>query len=260
MNIQLSGRRALVTGGNSGIGEAVTRALSRAGAKVAIDYVAHHKAAEALCADIERSGGEALAIEADVSQPDEVRNMFSQIDEAWGGLDILVNNAGISGRREQSWEVRLEDWRSVIEVNLYGAFYCAQEALRRMIPAESGTIINITSVQEVMPQPGYSAYAASKAGLGMLTKALAQEAASHGVRVLAVAPGPIAGTSDRGDGEQSAPFGEMLKRIPEPQRGTAEDVAHVVVLMASEAASHVTGTSVVVDGGLTLLVSSLEDG
>lgn len=259
MNIQLAGRRALITGGNTGIGAAVTRAFSAAGAKVAIDYVAHSKAAEALCNDIEQRGGEALAIEADVSQPDQVRNMFAQIDEAWGGLDILVNNAAVSGRRELGWEVRLEDWRAVIEVNLYGAFYCAQEALRRMIPAASGTIINITSVQELMPQPGYSAYAASKAGLGMLTKALAQEAVSHGVRVLALAPGAIGSSGDGLDREKNAPFGEMLKRLPAERLGTAEDVAHVAVLMASDAARHVTGTSVVIDGGLTLFVSSLEN-
>ncbi len=164
MEITLEGKRALVTGGNMGIGRAIVEAFAASGARVAINYMAHQRAAEDLCREIgAKYDRPALAIEADVS--DAERIVFAAIDEAWGGLDILVNNAGIEGSRELGWEARSEDWRHVIDVNLGGAFHCAQEALQRMVPAGSGVIINITSVHELIPWAGYSAYAASKAGL-----------------------------------------------------------------------------------------------
>ena len=191
MNIRLDQKRALVTGGNSGIGEAIVIALADAGAKVAINYVTHPEAAQLLVQKIKDQHGEAIALQADVSDPDAISQMFRHIDETWSGIDILVNNAGIDGARALGWEADIASWQKVIEVNLLGAFICAREALKRMVPQKSGVVLNISSVHEEIAWSGYSAYTASKAAVGMLTKTLAQEAAPHGVRVLAVGPGAI---------------------------------------------------------------------
>ncbi len=167
MKIQLDDKRALVTGGNSGIGAAVVEALAEAGAKVAINYVTHPEAAQALVHRIRATGGEALAIQADVSDANAVAGMFSQVDEAWGGIDILVNSAGIDGPRALAWEAEVTAWRKVIEVNLLGAYCCAQQALRRMARQKGGVILRTSSVHEVVAWGGYSAYTASKAGLAV---------------------------------------------------------------------------------------------
>jgi glucose 1-dehydrogenase len=158
---------------------------------VAINYVTHPEAADALVQTIKQKNGEAISIQADVSDPKAVGDMFRQIDAAWGGIDILINNAGIDGAHAVAWEADIAAWRKVIEVNLFGAFYCAREALKRMVPQKSGVVLSTTSVHEEIAWSGYSAYTASKAAVSMLTKTLAQEAAPHGVRVLAVAPGAI---------------------------------------------------------------------
>lgn len=260
MQIKLDGKRALVTGANSGIGAAISRELGAAGARVAINYVSHPKDAMTLAQEIEKNGGEALPLEADISQPDLVSNMFAQLDEKWGGIDLLINNAGVEGPRELGWEARIEAWRKVIEINLFGAFYCAQEALRRMVPEESGTIINITSVHERIPWTGYSAYTSSKAALSMLTKTLAQEAAPHGVRILALAPGAIRSPINRAVWESHKTLDDLLRKIPEGKLGTPEDIAKMAVILASDAARYVTGTSVFVDGGMTLFPSFTQGG
>ena len=191
MNVRLDQKRALVTGGNSGIGEAIVLALAGAGAKVAINYVTHPEAAQSLVQRIQGEHGEAIALQADVSDPDAIAQMFGRMDDTWGGIDILINNAGMDGHRAFGWDADLAAWRKVIEVNLFGAFYCAREALKRMVPQKSGVVLSISSVHEQIAWSGYSAYTASKAAAGMLTKTLAQEAAPHGVRVLAVGPGAI---------------------------------------------------------------------
>ena len=191
MNIRLDQKRALVTGGNSGIGEAISLALANAGAKVAINYVTHPEAAQSLVQRIQGEHGKAIALQADVSDPDAIAQMFGRIDQAWGGIDILINNAGTDGHRAFGWDADIAAWRQVIEVNLFGAFYGAREALKRMVPQKSGVVLSISSVHEQIAWSGYSAYTASKAAAGMLTKTLAQEAAPHSVRVLAVGPGAI---------------------------------------------------------------------
>ncbi|MDQ4061671.1 MAG: SDR family NAD(P)-dependent oxidoreductase, partial [Pseudomonadota bacterium] len=157
MNIALSGKRVLVTGGNSGLGEAMVRAFAGAGARVAINYVAHPELAEALVQDVRKRSGEALAVEADVADPDAVTKMFDQVDAAWGGLDVLINNAGIDGPRAPGWEADIAAWRRVLDINLMGAFFCAREALARMVRQKSGVILNTSSVHEVIPWSGYSA-------------------------------------------------------------------------------------------------------
>jgi NAD(P)-dependent dehydrogenase (short-subunit alcohol dehydrogenase family) len=192
MRIDLNGKRVLVTGGNSGLGAAMVRAFGAAGAKVGINYVSNPQDAEALAGALKQGGGEAITIKADVSAPEAVAEMFAALDNAWGGIDVLVNNAGIDGARAPAWDADIHAWRKVIDINLAGAFQCAREALKRMVAQKSGVIINTSSVHEVIPWSGYSAYAASKAGISMIAKTLAQEAGPYGVRVLCIAPGAIA--------------------------------------------------------------------
>jgi glucose 1-dehydrogenase len=251
MKIDLQGKRALVTGGSSGIGSAIARALARAGAKVALTYRTHPKPAEALVRTIKKSRGKAMAIEADVADPAAVASLFTQIDEAWGGIDILINNAGMDGERAMSWETDLAAWRNVIEVNLFGAFYCASEALKRMVPKKSGVVLNLSSVHEEIAWSGYSAYTASKAALGMLTKTLAQEAAPHGVRVLAVAPGAIKTPINRSVWSDPKGLKDLLKKIPLNRIGTTDEIATMVVVLVSDAASYMMGRTIFVDGGMT---------
>ena len=192
MTINLDGKRALVTGASSGLGESIARALGAAGAKVAVNYRSHPEVAEAVAEVIRKDhGGEAITVRADIADPAAVAAMLQHLDAAWGGIDILINNAGIDGPRATAWDADLTAWRQVLDTNLFGAFYCAREALKRMVPQKSGVVLGISSVHEEIAWSGYSAYTASKAALGMMTKTLAQEAAPHGVRVLAVAPGAI---------------------------------------------------------------------
>jgi glucose 1-dehydrogenase len=251
MDITLNGRRALVTGGNSGIGAAVVTALAAAGAKVAINYVTHGEAAQALVQQIQAKGGEALALQADVSRPGEVAGMFAGIDAAWGGLDILVNNAGIDGARAPAWEADVTAWRTVIEVNLLGAFHCAREALRRMIRQKQGVVLSISSVHELIAWSGYSAYAASKAAVGMMTQTLAQEAAPYGVRVLALGPGAIKTPINQRVWSDPASLRDLLEKIPLNRMGEPDEIARMVVVLVSDVASYVTGRTVFVDGGMT---------
>jgi glucose 1-dehydrogenase len=214
----LSNRRALVTGAGSGIGAAIALELAKAG--------------------------------ADVADPKAVRELFARLDSEWGGIDILINNAGIDGQAARAWEIDTDAWRSVVEVNLFGAFYCAREALRRMVQARSGVVINISSVYENIPWSGYSAYTASKAGLSMLTKTLAQEAAPFGVRVLAVAPGAIKTDINSSVWNDRKGLLDLESKIPMGRMGSPEEIARMVAMLASDQASYVTGTTVFVDGGM----------
>lgn len=145
MNIRLDHKRALVTGGNSGIGKAIALGLADAGAKVAINYVTRPETAELLVHQIKDRHGEAIALRADVSDPEAIAQMFGHLNDAWGGIDILINNAGYDGTRVFGWEADIAAWRKVIEVNLFGAFYCAREALKRMVPQKSGVVLNIST-------------------------------------------------------------------------------------------------------------------
>jgi NAD(P)-dependent dehydrogenase (short-subunit alcohol dehydrogenase family) len=251
MRIDLTGKRALVTGGSSGIGSAIAAALAAAGAKVAFTYRTHPKAAEALVRSIRGRRGRAMALEADVTDAAAVARLFGRIDEAWGGIDILVNNAGIDGKRALGWQADPAAWRQVIEVNLFGAFYCAREALKRMVPQRSGVVLGISSVHEEIAWSGYSAYASSKAAFAMLTKTLAQEAAPHGVRVLAVAPGAIKTPINRTVWGSPKSMRDLLSKIPLNRIGAPREIADMVVVLVSGVASYVTGRTVFVDGGMT---------
>lgn len=250
MEINLASKRALVTGGSSGIGAAIVRRLSADGAKVGINFGHHAEPAEALRKTITDAGGEALVLRADVADAGAVAGMFGKLDEAWGGIDILVNDAGIDGKPALGWEADPGEWRRVLEVNLFGAYHCCREALKRMVPQGKGVILNITSVHEDIPWSGYSAYCAGKAGLSMLTKTLAQEAAPHGIRVMAVAPGAIKTPINRAVWSDPEGMRDLLGKIPMNRMGEVEEVARMVAVLVSDVASYVTGTTLFVDGGM----------
>ena len=251
MDISLEGKRALVTGANSGIGASIARALASAGARVAVNHVVDPEAAAAVVADIRRQGGEASAFEADVSDARQVAAMFEALDRRWNGIDVLVNNAGVDGARAVAWEADPAEWFRVIRVDLLGPFQCAREALRRMVARKSGVILNLTSVHEKIAWGGYSAYTAAKAGLSMLTKTLAQEAAPFGVRVVALAPGAIRTPINRAVWSDPAGLADLVAKIPLGRMGEPEEVARVAAFLVSDAASYLTGSTVYVDGAMT---------
>lgn len=251
MNISLAGKRALVTGGNSGIGAAIAHELADAGAKVAINYVSHPETAQQIAETIWKKGGDAIIIAADISDPAAVETMFKTLDETWGGIDILINNAGIDGASGDGWEIGIEDWQKVISVNLLGSFYCAQQALKRMVPQKSGVVLSTSSVHETIAWTGHSAYTTSKAGLSMLTKTLAQEAAPYNVRVLALAPGAIKTSINEDVWDNPTGLKDLLEKIPLKRIGDPKEVAQMVVVLVSDVASYVTGRTIFVDGGMT---------
>jgi len=246
MELNLAGKRVLVTGGNSGLGAAIAKAFAGEGARVAINYVSAPEEAERLAESLG-----AMAIRADVADADSVEAMFTRLDALWGGIDVLVNNAGIDGPRALGWESDLAAWTKVIEVNLKGAFLCARQALARMVAQRAGVILNTSSVHEQIPWSGYSAYAASKAGLAMLAKTLAQEAGPHGVRVLSIAPGAVRTPINRSVWDDPQGYEDLIAKIPLGRIGEPADIAGMALVLASDVAGYVTGTTVFVDGGMT---------
>jgi len=186
-----------------------------------------------------------------VSDLASVQAAFAQAERELGPVDILVNCAGIDGAAALSWEADPAAWRKVVEVNLFGAFYCAQQALRGMTARRSGVIVNITSVHEAIAWTGYSAYTSSKAALSMLTKTLAQEAAPFGVRVLAVAPGAIQTDINKSVWSDPAALADLATKIPLARMGRTREIAELVAVLASDVGSYVTGTTIFADGGMT---------
>ena len=246
MDLGLTHKRVLVTGGTSGIGAAIAKAFALEKARVAVNYVVNPEQADCFAAQL---GG--IALSADVSDPAAVEQMFRTLDEQWGGIDILINNAGIDGARALTWESDPSLWMKVIDVNLKGAYLCAREALKRMVPAGSGVIINTTSVHEVVAWSGYSAYTASKAAVSMASKTMAQEAAPHGVRVLCIAPGAIATPINQDVWKNPAGLADLVEKIPLGRIGQTDEIARMAVVLASDVASYVTATTVFIDGGMT---------
>jgi NAD(P)-dependent dehydrogenase (short-subunit alcohol dehydrogenase family) len=251
VDISLDGKRALVTGANSGIGASIAAGLAAAGARVCVNFVVDPEAAELVVAGIRKSGGDAMALQADVSEHAQVVRMFAAVDQAWGGVDVLVNNAGVDGPRAPTWEADPEAWARVLRVNLTGGFHCARESLKRMVAQRSGVVLNLTSVHEKIAWGGYGAYAASKAGLSMLTKTMAQEAAPFGVRVLSLAPGAIRTPINRAVWSDEASLADLITKIPLGRMGEPEEIARVVTFLVSDAASYLTGSTVYVDGAMT---------
>jgi glucose 1-dehydrogenase len=247
MELDLANKRVLITGGNSGIGAATARLFAESGAHVVINYLEHPETADVLV----RDHHVALAIRADVSDEAAVEAMFRQIEETLGGLDVLFNNAGCESIHA-AMDIDMHAWDQVMNVNLRGAFMCARAAGRIMRrQGTGGVIINNTSIHGLIPRKGVAHYSASKAGLAMLTRALALEWAEFGIRVITVSPGAIETDMNR---ERIARRGRALTEswIPLRRLGQAEDVARTVAFLASDAASYISGIDVAVDGAYSL--------
>ena len=263
----LAGQRALVTGGSSGIGAGVARALAGAGARVAINYAGGARAAEQLAAAIRNGGGDALAIQADVADEEQVRAMFRRVCDAWGSLDILVNNAGIQ-QDAPFMEMTAEQWRRVMDVNLSGQFLCSREAVREFarrgvdpeVSSAAGKILCMSSVHDTIPWAGHVNYAASKGGVLMFLKSLAQEVAHLKIRVNGISPGAIRTPINRE--AWATPEAETALRtlIPYDRVGDPEDIGNAAVWLASDASDYLNGTTLYVDGGMSLYPGFREGG
>jgi glucose 1-dehydrogenase len=255
----LKNQKALVTGANSGIGEACALALGAAGADVLVNYVSHPEEADRVVKCIGESGSRAIAFRADVSREDQVQAMFGRMLKEFGTIDILVNNAGLQ-RDARFHEMTLEQWNTVISINLTGQFLCAREAVREFlrrgvvpeVSSAAGKIICMSSVHEVIPWAGHVNYAASKGGVMLMMKSMAQELAPKKIRVNSIAPGAIKTPINHAAWETPEAEAELLKLIPEGRVGVPEDIARTAVWLASDASDYVTGTTLFVDGGMTL--------
>ena len=255
----LRGQKALVTGANSGIGLATAIALGRAGADVVVNYVSGQDAAEDVVRQIQAFGVRAFAHEADVSDEGQVVGMFARMLEEFGTIDLLVANAGLQ-RDAPVTEMTMAQWRKVIDVNLTGQFLCAREAakefLRRgVVPDVSrsaGKIVCMSSVHQLIPWSGHLNYAASKGGVLMLMQTLAQELGPQGIRVNAVAPGAIKTPINRSAWDTPEAEQELLRLIPYRRVGEPDDIATAVTVLASDLMDYVVGTTLFVDGGMTL--------
>ena len=248
----LEGRRALVTGGSSGIGKATALRLGQEGAAVAVNYFSDRErsAAEAVAAAIDPAGGRAYAVRADVGAEADVVRMVGECRERLGGLDILVNNAGIE-KEVPTLEMPLELWEQVLRTNLTGAFLCLREAGRLMAVQKRGVVVNMSSVHEFIPWPGFAHYCASKGGMKLLTQTVAREWAPLGIRVLAIAPGAIATPINSFVLDDAEARHQVEAEIPLGRFGRPEEIAAAVVWAASDEAGYLTGTTLVVDGGMS---------
>jgi glucose 1-dehydrogenase len=255
----LKGQKALVTGASSGIGRGVAIALGQAGADVVVNHVSNPDAAGTVVAEIQGRGVRSYAHRADVSKEDEVAAMFARMIEEFGTIDILVANAGLQ-RDAPLDQMTLEQWNTVLGVNLTGQFLCARSAVgefkrRGVVPEVScaaGKILHIGSVHEVIPWAGHVNYAASKGGVLMLMKSIAQEVAPYRIRVNSIAPGAVRTPINREAWETPGAYQRLMQLVPYGRIGEPEDIGRVAVWLASDQADYITGSSIVVDGGMTL--------
>ena len=256
---RLVGQAALVTGANSGIGKGVALALAEAGAAVMVNYVVGDDAATAVVDEIRAAGGRAVAHRADVSAEDQVDAMFERAIQEFGTIDILVNNAGL--QRDKSFaEMSLDEWNKVLDVNLTGQFLCSRSATREflrrgVVPSVSraaGKIICISSVHQRIPWSGHANYATSKGGVKLLMESMAQELAPRRIRVNAIAPGAIQTPINTSAWDTAAALDRLLTLIPYGRIGLPEDIARAAVWLASDDSDYVVGTTLFVDGGMTL--------
>ncbi len=259
-NARLAGQTAIVTGGSSGIGEAVSRALGRDGANVVVNYHRHPEAAEKIAREISDDNlcGDAIAIYCDVSNEEEVKAMFKKTIDRFGTVDICVANAGLQ-KDAALHEMSLKDWQLVIDVNLTGQFLCVREALkeflkRGMRPEVSrslGKIIHMSSVHQIIPWAGHANYAASKGALVMLMESICQEYAPQKVRCNSIAPGAIKTPINKSAWETEESLKELNKLIPYKRIGIPEDIGSVAAWLASDESEYINGTTIFVDGGMT---------
>jgi glucose 1-dehydrogenase len=256
---RLKGQSALVTGANTGIGRAIAVALASEGARVAINYVANEDAANEVLQEIKEKKGTAISIRADISKEEEVKKMFERMYQEFGTIDILVSNAGLQ-KDAAFTEMTLKDWQKVIDVNLTGGFLCAREAAKEFIKrgvikersVSAGRIIFISSVHEVIPWAGHCNYAASKGGIMLLMKSMAQELAPHKIRVNSIAPGAIKTPINTSAWETKEAETELLRLIPYNRVGDPRDIGAVATWLVSDESDYVQGATIFVDGGMTL--------
>ena len=255
----LEGQTALVTGGSSGIGKGIAMALGEAGANVVVNYRSDKAGAEESVAAIQKSGSRAILQQADVSREDEVLATFRRTIEEFGTVDILINNAGMQVDAPFE-EMTLAQWQKVIDVNLTGQFLCAREAVREFkrrgvrpeISVAAGKIICVSSVHEIIPWAGHVNYAASKGGVMLMMKSIAQELAPHRIRVNSISPGAIRTPINTEAWTSPEAYDSLMNLVPYKRIGTVEDIGNATVWLASDYADYVNGVSIYVDGGMTL--------
>jgi glucose 1-dehydrogenase len=255
----LVGQKALVTGANSGIGRSVAVALGQAGADVVVNYVAGEDAAEQVVGEIRKFGSTAYAQKADVSQEDQVQEMFRSMVAQFGTIDILVNNAGLQ-RDAAFHEMTLAQWNTVINVNLTGQFLCAREAIREFlrrgvvdtVSCAAGKIICMSSVHQEIPWSGHANYASSKGGIKMMMQSIAQEVAPSRIRVNSIAPGAIRTPINTAAWQTKQAYESLMTLVPYKRIGEPIDIARAAVWLASDDSDYVVGATLFVDGGMTL--------
>ncbi len=255
----LAGQKALVTGANSGIGRGVAIALGQAGADVVVNYVTGDDAANAVVDEVRGFGVNAIAYKADVSMEDQVTGMFAHAIREFGTLDILVNNAGLQ-RDAKFQSMTLAEWNTVLGINLTGQFLCAREAIREFVrrgvvasvSCAAGKIICMSSVHQQIPWAGHANYATSKGGIKMMMESLAQEVAPLRIRVNAIAPGAIRTPINTAAWQTPEAYKDLMTLVPYGRIGEPEDVARAAIWLASDHSDYVVGTTLFVDGGMTL--------
>lgn len=259
--MKLKNQTAIITGSSSGIGAGVAKSLSQEGANVVINYPneATRAEAELVLSEIIQNGGKGIAIRCDVSQEEEVKSMFDQARQHFGSVDILINNAGV--QRDSSFEeMTLAQWNFVVSINLTGQFLCSREAIRGFlkqgirpeISRASGKIICMSSVHEVIPWAGHANYAASKGGIMLMMKSIAQEFASKKIRINSICPGAIQTPINKQAWETPQALSELLTLIPYQRIGIPEDIGKAAVWLSSDDSDYINGASIFVDGGMTL--------
>ncbi|MDW7773639.1 MAG: SDR family oxidoreductase [Desulfobulbaceae bacterium] len=255
----LAGQTAIVTGSSSGIGAGIARQFGESGINVVVNYAGNRQGAEEVVRQVTEFGGNAIAVQADVSHEEDVAAMFRMAVEYYGTVDIMVSNAGIQ-KDAPFVDMTFDQWNRVISVNLTGAFLCAREAAREflrrgMVPERSralGKIIFISSVHEIIPWGGHVNYAASKGGLMLLMKSIAQELGPNKIRVNSIAPGAVKTPINRSAWETPEAEADLLQLIPYERVGEPVDIARAALWLASDEADYVHGTSLLVDGGMSL--------
>ncbi len=246
---KFAGKAAIVTGASRGIGREIALLLAQEGARVAVNYSGSKDKADEVVQMITASGGEAFAIQADVSNADSVKAMVDQTLETFGSIDILVNNAGIT-RDNLLMRMKDDEWDDVININLKGVFLCTKGVTRQMMRQRAGKIVNVASIVGVSGNPGQANYVAAKAGVIGFTKTVAKELASRNINVNAVAPGFI--TTDMTDALNEEMKNQMLTAIPLGKLGSPTDVAKTVAFLLSDDAAYITGQTIHVDGGMVM--------
>lgn len=266
-NNRLKNQTCIVTGANSGIGRAVAMAMARDGANVVVNYVFGDESAQQVVDEIAQMGGTAIAYKADVSKEDQVMAMFQETVAAFGTVDILVNNAGLQ-RDSAFHNMTLKDWQFVLDVNLTGQFLCSREAIREFlrrgprpdVSVALGKIICMSSVHEVIPWGGHVNYAASKGGVMLMMKSLAQEYGPMKIRINSVGPGAIKTPINRPAWETPEAESKLLELIPYQRVGETSDIGAAAVWLASDESDYIHGTTIFVDGGMTLYPGFTENG